>query len=499
MHMQIIKLKNYMTGGNNISWATPEYIESIISSKNPDLTKCELIKDIQPKTNEGRHNDGIGFVEIEGKEYFLKYGLDLFNEFKTGYLLSKLKSEYPYFLNVYSLFKCDYIPRGKTESVNGQVMVAEKGGETIYTYLNRKTREYILNLIPDLEARVNQLDDNINRIINETLTEEEKELDNWRLRDTNKEKYDSIILQVEGLVKEFYLSLSKEIIQFQTEFVPLFLKNYKILIDSNMIVDIFTINKYNSFISDKKSDNFMVTTEPYIEGKNHINIKIGTKDIRIKNVCEWHNSKEYCFVYPVDFGSGGNMDYSKLPGVLASYYYNQWIYFFSRFRLYSDNHDNNLESGNILSLNGTNVEIKLSKFSSYNKLSKLYFTEIFQKYNPFKINIFMPLDIYFNGMSHMIKNTDEELNRLLQENPLGDNDFRFQMITKKFYEIKSFEEAIEILQILLNGNTVTYDDYHKHYRAFSSGIGFEEANGLSKDYSYLSDENVYKTFEVILE
>jgi hypothetical protein len=97
-----------ITGGN-ISWATEEYIESIISSKNPDLSKCDLIKDIVPKINEGRNNDGIGFVNIDGKEYFLKYGVDLFNEFKTGYMLSKLRSEYPYFLNVHSLFQCDYV------------------------------------------------------------------------------------------------------------------------------------------------------------------------------------------------------------------------------------------------------------------------------------------------------------------------------------------------------------------------------------------------------
>ena len=67
------------------------------------------------------------------------------------------------------------------------------------------------------------------------------------------------------LIKTFYLSLSREIIQFQTDFVPLFLQNYKTLIDSYMIVDIFTLNKYYDFISDKKCDNFMIKTEPYIE------------------------------------------------------------------------------------------------------------------------------------------------------------------------------------------------------------------------------------------
>ena len=145
--MEIIKLNDFMHDnemyGGNISWATPEYIESILASENPDLSRCDLIKDIKPRSNEGRNNDGIGFVTIEGKEYFLKYSPNLLEEFKAGYLLSKLKTDYPYFLDVYSLFECQYVPRGRSIPRLGQVMVAEKGGETIYEYLNRKSKEYV--------------------------------------------------------------------------------------------------------------------------------------------------------------------------------------------------------------------------------------------------------------------------------------------------------------------------------------------------------------------
>lgn len=484
-----------MTGGN-ISWATQEYIESIISSNNPDLTKCDLIKDVVPKTNEGKNNDGIGFVTIEGKEYFLKYGSNLLNDFKSGYMLSKLKSEYPYFLNVYSLFNCDYVPRNSIKSVNGQVMVVDKGHETIYNYLNRKSREYILDLIPNLVDRVRELDENITRIINDNLTEEEKELDEWNFKEKNKEKYDYIISTVSELIKIFYLSLSREIIQFQTEFVPLFLKNYKTLIDSNMIVDIFTLNKYNNYINDKKSDNFMIITEPYVENKTHVNIKLGSKDIRINNVCKWHNSKEYCFLFPVDFGSGGSMDHPKLNEGLLSYLLNQWIHYYSRLSLYSDNNKNNLESGNILSLNKSKIAFKFSKFSSYNEITKLNIQTIFEKYNPFIIKIFNPLEFYFEGMISMIDNTihDAELRSLLEQNPLEQNDYRFQMITKKIFNINTLEEACEILKTLLNGNTVIYDDYHKKYMSYGNSIDFYNINGLSKYSQYLHGDDVYKTF-----
>jgi hypothetical protein len=480
-----------ITGGN-ISWATAEYIDSIISSKIPDKSRCDLIQHIKAKKNEGRHNDGIGFINIDGKQYFLKYGDDLFNDFKTGYQLSKLRSEYPYFLNVYSLLECDYVP-SNGKSKKGQVMVVDKGSETIYNYLNRKSKEYILNLIPDLEAKVNKLDEKIIKIIND-LTDDEKKLFDFQLEKKDKKKYDLIISEINELVKKFYLSLSREIIQFQTEFVPLFLQNYKALIDSYMIVDIFTLNKYNNYISDKKSDNYMVKTEPYVENKTHVNIKLGSTDIRINNICEWHNTKEYCFLYPVDFGSGGNMDYPKLDKGLLSYFLNEWISRYSRLEIYSDILKNNLESGNILFTDGDKIKFNFSKFSSDNEITNLNLKLIFDKYNPFKIKIFNPLRIYVEGMESMIDDK-KELQMLLEKNPLKENDFR--SFSKKLFNINTLEEACEILQILLNGSTVIFDNYHQKYRRYSSTIDFRNINGLPNVLGYFSEKNVYKTFTII--
>jgi hypothetical protein len=492
----LMRQKN-ITGGN-ITWATEEYIKSIISSKNPDLSRCDLIKDIKPKKNEGRNNNGIGFVNIEGKEYFLKYGDNLLDEFKTGYQLSKLRSEYPYFLNVHSLFECNYVSK-IGEPKNGQVLVVDKGTETIYNYLNRKSKEYILNLIPDLEVRVNELDEKITKIINTNLTDEEKTFYDSKLEEKDKIKYDFILSEINELVKEFYLSLSREIIQFQSEFIPLFLQNYKALIDSYMIVDIFTLNKYNNYIGDVKSDNFMIITEPYVENKTHVNIKLGLKDIRINNVCEWHNTKEYCFLYPVDFGSGGNMDYPKLNDDLLPYFLNQYISHYSRLSLGSDVRNINLESGNILSLKSI-ITFKFSKFSSDNNITKLNLETIFKKYNLFKIKIFNPLQCYVKGMESMIDNTINriELDRLLTESQLKKNDFRFHSFSKKLLNINTLEEACEILQILLNGNTVIYDDIQNNYKSYSNCIDFITANGLSKNINFLDDQNVYKTFTIPL-
>lgn len=491
----LMRQKN-ITGGN-ISWATTEYIDSIISSKIPDQSRCDLIQHIKANKNEGRHNDGIGFINIDGKQYFLKYGDDLFNDFKTGYQLSKLRSEYPYFLNVYSLLECDYVS-SNGKSKKGQVMVVDKGSETIYNYLNRKSKEYILNLIPDLEAKVNELDEKIIKIIND-LTDDEKKLYDFQLEKKDKKKYDLIISEINELVKNFYLSLSREIIQFQTEFVPLFLQNYKALIDSYMIVDIFTLNKYNNYISDKKSDNYMVKTEPYVDNKTHVNIKIGSTDIRINNVCEWHDTKEYCFLYPVDFGSGGNMDYPELNKDLLSYFLNQWIGYYSRLTLYSDVYNNNLESGNILQLISDKIKFNFSKFSSDNKITNLNFKIIFDKYNLFQIKILNPLYDYVNDLiQKLYKNfRPTELNMLLKENPLEINDFRFQMVTNKLFNINTLEEASEILHILLNGSTVIYDNEDKKYKAGDNSIVFCEANGLPNVLQYFSEKNVYKTFTII--
>lgn len=156
---------------------------------------------------------------------------------------------------------------------------------------------------------------------------------------------------------------------------------------------------------------------------------------------------------------------------------------------------NNLESGNILSLN-SNIELKFSKFSSKNEITNLNIKTIFDKHNPFKIKIFYPLNFYIEGMVSMLDNSEQKLKlkELLEKHPLQKDDSRFQMHSYKLFNINTLEEACEILQILLNGETVIYDDYHKKYRGYSSILNFNNENGLSNEYNYNKD--VYQTFEI---
>jgi len=181
---------------------------------------------------------------------------------------------------------------------------------------------------------------------------------------------------------------------------------------------------------------------------------------------------------------------------LLPYYLNQLIASSIRNHLYSDN---NIGNGNIISLQNNAVSFNFSKFSIFNNLSKLSIQEIFTKYNLFKINITNPIKFYLDGQISMDDKTKNELDDLLKEFPLPENDFRFQMVTNKLYNISTLEEAINIISILSKGNSVIYDEYHKVYRDYSSGYNFLEANGIQKNYNYLSDENVYKTFTVTNE
>jgi hypothetical protein len=488
--MRYFELKDFnktkiMIGGR-IPWATTEYIENIIMTRKPDTTRCNLISDIVLQQNEGRHNHGIAFVNIEGEDYFLKYHDDLLEQFKTGYYLSRIKPQYPYFLEVYSLLGCNYITRNGKDT-QGQVMIVEKGTETIYKYLNRKSMEYFLYIIPDLHQRVQQLDERIKKILDDMLTAEEKQMSKWELENKDKEIYDAIRKAVEGLIKEFYLSLSKEIIQFQTEFVPLFILNYKALIDSFMIPDMFTLFHYQNYVGDKKSDNFMVKTEPYTEGKTHVEVNLGSTNIKIRNLCKWHNVQEFCFLYPVDFDSC-RLDYPKLDPELLILLLNIWIYHFSKIKLYSDNNINNLEFGNILNLKEEQINFNFSIFGSKNKFSEL-FVDIFTKYNPFKIIVFNPLFYYHNGMQLMVD--DSKFAELYKKK--DESDLRFIVEGKIIYENITLEDAFKILAILLNGNTVIFDKYLKSYRGKESSLNFNVANGLPNN-EFLDEKNVFRAF-----
>jgi len=140
----------------------------------------------------------------------------------------------------------------------------------------------------------------------------------------------------------------------------------------------------------------------------------------------------------------------------------------------------------------TDIEFKFSKFSSDNKITNIYLKQIFNKYNLFKIKINNPLKKYIEGLRIIYDSIS--LNMLLKENPLKINDFRFQMISNKLFNINTLEEACKILQILLNGSTVIYDDKDKKYITDNNSIDFYEVNGLLKNSIILDDQNVYKTF-----
>ena len=482
--------------GGNISWATDEYKQALIETKEPDEDHCDLIKSVEILNNEGRHNLGIGIVEIENNEYFLKYDKDLFREFITGYYLSTLKPIYPYFLDVHSVLKCPFTSERSNNEIMGQVMVVDKGTETIYQYLNRKTKEYFIYLIPDLKERIDMMDQSIQEILDSFLSKEHQQLGYGLEATIGSDKYNDIIGKIDIVVRDFYLSLSSEYVQFKTEFVPLFIKNYKVIIDLFLLIDVLTLNQFQDFIVDIKSDNFMVKTEPYVDGKTHIAFELGGSNFKLNNVCEWHNDKEFCFLYPVDFGSSEINDIrnsNRLSPELAMFFYNSWIEHFSRLSLYSDNYDNNFNNGNILSMSGEgDIYIKFSTFNS-----KFY--QIFDKYNLFKIRINNPLSLYFMGIQTNQGNNDlhAERQQLISTSGIDEDvDFRFQRAASKTFNITTLPEAVNIIYILINGSSVIYDTSQKKYRQFSGGLGFSEHNGLEYSYHDFNDKDVYKTFMI---
>ena len=90
--------------------------------------KCFEIQTISRLANTGRNNKGIGFIE---PNIFLKFGADI-NDFIRGYFLSTLKPIYPYFINVYGFGSCELKNKSENRSELSDVLIAEKGTETIY-------------------------------------------------------------------------------------------------------------------------------------------------------------------------------------------------------------------------------------------------------------------------------------------------------------------------------------------------------------------------------
>ena len=483
-----LKNKKLLFGGNTLLW-NDEYKNNIIQKNQADKDYCNLIENVEILDNEGRHNFGIGFVTIENKEYFLKYSSDLINEFKTGYYLSKLNTIYPYFLNVHSVLECKYNSiRTKKEFENGHIMIVDKGTETIVQYLNNKCKEYLIFLIPDLEEKIKLLDNDIEDVLKNNLNENEIGIDLYNI---DKQKYETITNDIDTLIRNFYLLFKEELIRFQTEFIPLFLKNYKVIIDSFLLVDIVTLNNYNTYISDKKSDNFMIRTIPYDEDIIY-RFRFNKQFYEINNVLEWFDKKEYCFLYPVDFGSSDiNLDLPKLSNELLNFYYNEWILRYFRLHLYSDNNKFSWDK-NILNIEEMNkISLNFSKYYSD-------FESIFNKYNIFTINLINPLYLYQLGLQTAnTNNYQEELNKLYEEEKIMQrDDYIDQNIgNKKIFEIKNLEEAIIILKIHLDGQTVIYDNYHNNYSNYSSGLRFHENNGLEYNYKNYNPNTKYIDFD----
>tara|TARA_B100001093_G_scaffold43771_2_gene37085 strand:+ start:317 stop:1591 length:1275 start_codon:yes stop_codon:yes gene_type:complete len=414
------------------------------------------------------------------------------DEFKTGYYLSKLNTIYPYFLNVHSVLECEYKSiRTQNEIKNGHIMLVDKGTETIVQYLNNKCKEYLIFLIPDLEEKIKLLDNGIEDVLKKYLNKNEIDINLYNLEDNiDKQEYEIITNEIHILIKNFYLSFKEELITFQTEFIPLFLKNYKVIIDSYFLVDIVTLNNYNDYIPDKKSDNFMIRTIPYDEDIIY-RFRFNEQFYKINNVLEWFNKKEYCFLYPVDFGSLTiNLNLKKLSNELLNFYYNKWILNYFGLYLFSDNNNFSWDK-NILKLETNKISLNFSKYYSY-------FESIFDKYNIFTINLINPLMLYELGLETCnTNNYQEELNKLYEEEEIMQrDDYINQNIgDKKIFEIRNLEEAIIILKIHLDGSTVIYDNYHNNYRNYSSGLGFHENNSLGYNFKKYKPNTKYIDFD----
>ena len=454
-----------------ISEITDEYKENLIKTKSVDKENCHLIKDIIPKKNEGRKNDGIGFVKIDGNEYFLKFYDNLLNEFKTGYYLSKLNSIYPYFLNVHTILNCDYKPRSTDTKKLGHVLIVDKGTETVYDYLNRNTINYFNNKIPILNEKTKELDSDIENI-----------LKNDKMEENEKAKY------IEKIIKNFYLNLSTKYAKFKFEFVNLFIHNYKVMLNLYFLLDVVIMNSYNHYLGDKKSDNYMVKTEKQIDkNKTHVEYTVKHEDksetFKIDNTCIWDDDiREHCYVYPVDFGSCNvNVNYyDNIEGELQSIFLNIWIWSLMRQSIYSDTTHGN---GNFLTFYKNVVFINFSKY--YNN-----YRQIFDKYNIFSINIINPLDLFSLSFDEYEFNDTEK--RAIK------NDYRLEYRTKmNKYNNINLLDAIRIIDILFSGSTVIKKNqynfvtgaYEKKYRRSINILSFYRINGMNEDTHWESENN----------
>ena len=366
----------------NIKFNPEKIFETKNFEKNDEL--CKIANTLKRIGNEGEKNNGIAFKNINGQDMFFKfiqigtkrtdtYVHPSINQFMNAYKLQKLKEFYPYFLNAYSILKCE-----KDEVV----FIAEKGTETVYRYLLRYTEDFVKKYFEDYTeaykklflAMVQQHEKDLKSLSRPTpfdpfdplyispdylysnylnvkcqeyiknkkstatdymssddfiKDEEEAEKlrevaeyehrkkkdkerkEEKRKEEKRKEEYQKKINLIIGHINSHNEKYETVVSIFQNEFIPNFKKNYNKILDGFLIIDFLMIIKWKGYIDDKKIDNFMIKTENYKEGKDFIEIKIRDKNYLFNNVCEWEGKKEYIFLYPCDFSSENLSDDSS--------------------------------------------------------------------------------------------------------------------------------------------------------------------------------------------
>lgn len=451
--------KNYSTLGKKypnihiggaISWATERYKLDILDGKI-DSTMCKLIDGVDVLANEGRNNHGIGFVEIEGVRYFVKYHTNLLQEFKNAYYISRLNERYPsypYFLNVHALLNCNYMSRNKQQT-NGHAMIIDMGTETVIKYMGRHVSTYMKKIIPGFEKKINQMDAEIKAtLIRHRIDSPD---------DRNYTITDECGADISLIVSEFYRSMGDAFHTFRSDFLPKFLENYKKILDLFILLDILILNEHGVYMVDKKADNLMIRTERYEAGTaRYIEVVHENTRILFDNTLEWDDGAERCYIYPVDFGSIDDIvprNRTDQPPDISVETLNNWIHATCSNYLYSD--DKTIGENNILRLGRLMFRLEFSHYQMY-----AYISDIFTRHDIFHFTMVHPLYFFEFGLPEHIEH------------------------------MNTFDDALAIIDILKGGHTFIFDNFDKKIRGYSSGLSFMESNGIREPFEY--EPPIYK-------
>ena len=295
---------------------------------NPQ-TICNLVETLPidfHQKNEGRHNLGIGFYE----DLFFKFGNtgELKPQFETGRIYAKLKSIYPYFIDVYGYFNCMTSDLGKigtmiektsernvrsSKITNVDIMVTQKGENTIYQYINNSIYKIIKKNIPNYEELVTQLDSIYFQVLknNGYLIVKDIKYGGYDMIDPSgkkvysiedKEVEKKIMKEYEDLIAPLLKDIFLFSLKFKSTILPLIMKNLKVIAYQHLLIDMISLLYMNNSIVDIKADNFMIHTEPWDPTTaNYIRLKIKDETIQMVNVVDWGDHKEAIYIYPVDF------------------------------------------------------------------------------------------------------------------------------------------------------------------------------------------------------